>query len=43
VEDLKVSVAAHYHKKGALERAKVCKVDRKNGGKGVAILVSPHL
>lgn len=43
VEDLKVSVVAHFHKKEALERAKVCQVDRKNGGKGVAILVGPHL
>ena len=43
VKDLKVSVAAHYHKKEALERAKVCQVDRKNGGKGVAILVGHRL
>lgn len=43
VEDLKVTVAAHYYKKEVLERAKVCQVDRKNGGKGVAILVGPHL
>ena len=43
VKDLKVSVAAHYHKKEALERAKVCQVDRKNGGKGVVILVGHRL
>ncbi len=43
VKDLKVSVAAHFHKKEALERAKVCKVNRKNGSKGVVILVGPHL
>jgi hypothetical protein len=43
VKDLKVSIAAHFHKKEALSRAKVCKIDRKNGGKGVAILVGPHL
>ena len=43
VKDLKVSVAAHYHKKEALERAKVCRVDLKDGGQGVAVLVGPHL
>jgi len=43
VKDLKVSVRAHYHKKEALDRAKVCQVDLKNGGKGVAILVGAHL
>lgn len=37
VKDLKVSVVVHYHRKEALERAKVCQMDRKNGGKGVAI------
>ena len=43
VKDLKVSVAAHFHKKEALKHAKVCQVDQKNGGKGVVILVGPHL
>jgi hypothetical protein len=41
VKDLKVSVSAHYHKKEVLSHAKVCLVDRKDGSKGVAILVSP--
>lgn len=41
MKDLKVTVGVHFHKKEALERAKVCKVDRKNGAKGVAILVGP--
>lgn len=43
VKDLEVSVSAHYHKKEALSHARVCLVDRKNGSRGVAILVSPHL
>ncbi|KAH9992126.1 hypothetical protein BJV77DRAFT_1067875 [Russula vinacea] len=38
VKDLKVGVTAHYHKKEALSRARVCLVDRENVGKGVAIL-----
>jgi len=43
VKDLKVSVAAHGHKK-AFSRTKVCPVDdRKNGGKGVAILVGSYV
>ena len=43
VKDLKVSVAVHFHNKKALERAKVCRVDLKDGEKGVAILVGAHL
>ena len=43
LKDLKVTVAAHFHKKKVLERAKVCKVELKNGEKGVAILVGPRL
>jgi hypothetical protein len=41
VKDLKVTVGVHFHKKEALERAKVCKVDHNSGAKGVAILVGP--
>lgn len=44
VKDLKVSVAAHYHKKEVLSSARVCLVERGlgNGVKGIEILVRPY-
>lgn len=39
VRDLKVSVSVHYRNEEALSGARVCLVEREDGGHGVALLV----